>query len=152
MRINKPPPVSQGPASGRRKSRSAFGGPGLFYFPVALLLFWGCASPGRPAAPLTRHQAMVHASRTYALGKIPDQDREQAFQDLLAAAYASALKRSGSPEIGFSYSMAPKGAVYAFSEVEVSCLIKETDAAWGGRLCSDFFNAVDAGITKIRGK
>ena len=152
MHILKRPPVRQGTQRGRRESASAFAGAKLFYFPAALLLLWGCATPGKPAAPASVHQAVVHASRTYALGKVPDQGREQAFQDLLSSAYAAALKRSGATDIGFSYSMAPKGAVYAFSEVEVSCLIKETDASWGERLCSDFFGAVDAGIAKIRGK
>ena len=98
----------------------------------------------------SRQRAVVHASRTYALGKVPDQEREQVFQDLLAAAHAAALKKlGGAAEIGFSYSLAPKGAVYAFSEVEVSCLIKKADTFRGKQLCSDFFNAVDAGFKKI---
>lgn len=148
MHILELQPVKKGP----RNSRAAFAAKLSICFPAALALFWGCASPGRPPAPVIVHQAVVHASRTYVLGKVPDQDREQAFQDLLSSAYASALKRPGAANIGFSYSLAPKGAVYAFSEVEVSCLIKETDAAWGGRLCYDFFNAIDAGLKKIRGK
>lgn len=120
------------------------------FIPAALLFFWGCAGPGRPAAQAPSRLAVVaHATRTYALGRIPDQDREQAFQDLLSAAYAAALQRAGASGIGFSYSLAPKGAVYAFSEVEVSCLMKESDAGWGERLCADFFSAVETGLKKI---
>ena len=125
----------------------------LSVFAGCALLLAGCAGPGGPGPAAPRQQAVVHTARTYALGKIPDQDREQAFQDLLAAAHAAALKkRSGASEIGFSYSLAPKGAVYAFSEVEVSCLIMEADASWGEQLCSDFFTGVDAGVKNISGK
>ena len=125
----------------------------LFTFAGCALLLAACAGPGGPGPAKPRQQAVVHSARTYVLGKVPDQDREQAFQDLLASAHAAALKkRAGASEIGFSYSLAPKGAVYAFSEVEVSCLIKEADASWGEQLCSDFFTDIDAGITKIRSK
>lgn len=121
----------------------------LFYISAALFL-GGCVSCGGPGASLSRQRAVVQAGRTYALGRVPDQDREQAFQDLLTAAHAAALKkRGGADGIGFSYSLAPKGAVYAFSEVEVSCLIKKADASHGKQLCSDFFRAVDAGFKKI---
>lgn len=122
----------------------------LFYIPAALFFFLGCAGPGGPGEPSPRQRAVALSGRTYALGKVPDQEREQAFQDLLEAAHAAALKkRAGADKIGFSYSLAPKGAVYPFSEVDVSCLIKKTDASEGKRLCFDFFNAVDAGLKNI---
>ena len=122
----------------------------LFCIPAALLFFSGCVSSGGPGAALSRQRAVVHTSRTYALGRVPDPEREQAFQDLLAAAHAAALKKRGSAdEIGFSYSLSPKGAVYTFSEVEVSCLIKKADVSQGRQLCSDFFNAVNAGLKNI---
>jgi len=99
---------------------------------------------------VSRQSAVVQAGRTYALGKVPDQEREQAFQDLLTAAHAAALKKhDGAAEVGFSYSLAPKGAVYPFSEVEVSCLIMKADSSSGKKLCSDFFKAVDGGFKNI---
>ena len=119
---------------------------------AALTALYGCAALRGPGWVPPRQRAVVHSSRTYVLGKVPDQDREQAFQDLLAAAQAQAVKKHGAAsEIGFSYSLAPKGAVYPFSEVEVSCLIKKADASEGEQLCSDFFSAVDAGLKKVVG-
>jgi hypothetical protein len=117
---------------------------------VCAVFLAGCVSPGGSRAPSSRQSAVVHAGRTYALGKAPDQERERAFQELLAAAHAAALKKHyGADNTGFSYSLAPKGAVYSFSEVEVSCLIKKADVSQGKRLCFDFFNAVDAGLENI---
>ena len=118
--------------------------------PAVLFFFAACVGSGRPGAPVSRQSAVVQAGRTYTLGKVPDQEREQAFQDLLEKAHAGALKNyDGAAEIGFSYSLAPKGAVYTFSEVEVSCLIKKADASSGKKLCADFFKAVDAGLKNI---
>ena len=120
----------------------------------------GCAVPAvqtapaaAPAAPPSRQQAVAHQTRTYALGKVPDQDREQAFQNLLDSAQAQAAKKySGDKpmEIGFSYSLTPKGAVYAFSEVEISCLVQASYAAGSGaELCDEFFRVIDSRIKKI---
>jgi len=118
----------------------------------------GCAGPApknTAAASPSRQQAVVHETRTYALGKSPDQGREQAFQELLDAAQEQAANdHTGDKpmEIGFSYSLTPKGAVYAFSEVEVSCLIQAPYAARHGKeLCADFFNVIDSRIKKITG-
>jgi len=117
---------------------------------IAFLFLWGCAGPQGPGASPPRKRAVVHSSRTYALGKVPDQEREQAFQDLLAAAQSEASAKHGSAsEIGFSYSLAPKGAVYPFSEVEVSCIMQKADASEGKQLCFEFFKAVDAGLKGI---
>ncbi|MFA6434368.1 MAG: hypothetical protein WCW52_06700 [Elusimicrobiales bacterium] len=122
----------------------------LLLVPTGLLFVWACAGPGGPAAPSPRQRAVAQAARTYALGKVPDQDREQAFQDLLAAAHSEALKQHGAAnEIGFSYSLSPKGAVYPFSEVEVVCLIKKADSYSGKQLCRNFFKTVDAGLRNI---
>ena len=119
---------------------------------AALIVFWGCAGPKGPGAPSPRQRAVVNSSRTYALGRVPDQEREQAFQDLLEAARAEAVKKhGGASEIGFAYSLSPKGAVYPFSEAEVSCLMQKADASQGEKLCSGFFSAVDAGFKKITG-
>ena len=124
----------------------------LLFAAAALTLLLGCAGPKGQGASSPRQRAVVHSSRNYALGKVPDQEREQAFQDLLEAARADAVKKHGDAlEIGFSYSLSPKGAVYPFSEVEVSCLMQKADASQGEKLCSDFFSAVDAGLKKITG-
>jgi hypothetical protein len=115
-----------------------------------MLFFWGCAGSKGPGASSPRQRAVVNSSRTYALGRVPDQEREQAFQDLLTAAQAAAVSRHGdASEIGFSYSLAPKGAVYPFSEVEVSCLMQKADSSQGKKLCADFFTAVDAGLKSV---
>lgn len=122
----------------------------------------GCAVPAvqnpaaAPAAPPSRRQAVAHQTRTYALGKVPDQDREQAFQNLLDSALAQAAKKQAGDkplEIGFSYSLTPKGAVYPFSEVEVSCLVQALHASGsGGELCAEFFRVIDSRIKKITGE
>jgi len=122
----------------------------LFFTLSALAVLCGCAGSKGPGASSPSQRAVVYSGRTYALGKVPDQEREQAFQDLLAAAQAEAAARhGGASEIGFSYSLALKGAVYPFSEVEVSCLIQKADASEGKQLCSEFFKAVDAGLKSV---
>ncbi len=124
----------------------------LFFTAAALIVLWGCAGPKGRGASSPRQRAVVHSSRTYALGRVPDQEREQAFQDLLETARTSAVrKHGGASEIGFAYSLSPKGAVYPFSEVEVSCLMQKADASQGEKLCSDFFSTVDAGLKRIAG-
>jgi len=124
----------------------------LFFTAAALVVLWGCAGTKGPDGSSPRQRAVVNSSRTYALGRVPDQEREQAFQDLLEAARSEAVKKHGeASEIGFAYSLSPKGAVYPFSEVEVSCLMQKADASEGEKLCSDFFSAVDAGYKKIIG-
>ena len=123
---------------------------GLSVLVTVYACFCGCAGAGRPGAPSPRQRAVAQQSRVYALGKVPDQERERAFQDLLASAQAEAVKKhGGASEIGFSYYLAPRGAVYPFSEAEVSCLLQKSDIPEGKRLCSDFFKAVDAGIGNI---
>lgn len=123
----------------------------------------GCAAPAAqapkadaPSAPPSRQQAVAQRTKTYALGKTPDQDREQAFQDMLDSALLQAAKQHAGDkpmELGFSYSMTPRGAVYAFSEVEVSCLVQATHASGAGKeLCTEFFRIVDLRIKKIAGE
>lgn len=117
---------------------------------LSVSCFSGCAGSGRSVASSPRQKAVVHQRQAYVLGKVPDQAREQAFQDLLAAAQAAAVEKHGAAgEIGFSYSLSPKGAVYPFSEVEVACLMKKADASEGKELCSEFFSAVGAGLKDI---
>ncbi len=119
----------------------------------------GCAAPAAqttttaaPAPPPVRQRAVITETRTYVLGKVPDQDREQDFQNLLDSAQAQAAKKHAGDkplEVGFSYSLTPKGAVYSFSEVEVACLIQASDSRHGAELCADFFRIIDSRIKKI---
>ena len=116
---------------------------------VALLALGACAVP-KPGAPApARERAVDFQTRNYALSKIPDPELEAALPDLLAQSYDFALKRSADApaEAGFSYTLSPKGAVYPFSEVEVSCVIREKYASrYGPGLCSAFFSALDKKI------
>ncbi len=124
------------------------------HFCAALACVWlcGCYGRGNQSRSMPPQQAVTQSTRAYELGREPDQEREQAFQDLLEAARAEAVRKHGdASEIGFAYSLSPKGAVYPFSEVEVSCLMQKADAAQGDKLCSDFFGTVDAGLKKIKG-
>lgn len=114
----------------------------------------GCSGSGRVAdQSLSGEQAVSHDARTYVLGKVPDQEREQAFQELLVAAHARAVKDHAggdSGDAGFSYSLTPKGAVYPFSEVEVSCLVQASYSNRRGRkFCSDFFRIIETRLKTI---
>ena len=122
----------------------------LFCAALAAACLCGCYSLRDHSQPVTPQQAVSQSARSYALGREPDQEREQAFQDLLAAAHTAALdKRGAAPETGLSYSLSPKGAVYPFSKVEVACLVQRADASQGKALCREFFKAVDAGFEKV---
>ncbi len=121
-----------------------------FYAALACLFLWGCHGHRDQPRRMPPSQAIVQSTRIYELGRDPDQQREQAFQDLLAAAHAVALeKRGASPATGSSYSLAPKGAVYPFSKVEVACLVQRADASKAKALCREFFKAVDSGFEKV---
>ena len=110
----------------------------------------GCYGGGKPPAGTSSRYVFAQSTRTYVLGREPDQERERAFHDLLAAAHAKALKKIGpSFEAGVSYSMSPKGIVYPFSEAEVVCLVRKADHAEGKTFCKEFFKAVDAGFAKV---
>ncbi|OGS12705.1 MAG: hypothetical protein A2234_00560 [Elusimicrobia bacterium RIFOXYA2_FULL_58_8] len=102
----------------------------------------GRQKPSGPGA------AVVFEKQTFKLSKTPSQGLEAALEDSLSASYQTAVKQhSGdSPiEIGFTYSMAPRGAVYPFSEIEVSCIMQEKYARRKGpRLCADFFLELDS--------
>ncbi|MDA8244888.1 MAG: hypothetical protein M0025_12320 [Elusimicrobia bacterium] len=119
--------------------------------------FLSACSHSRPALPGERAPqgpgaAAVFEKRTFALVKVPDPDLEMALESILSDSHAAAMRRySGdSPlEIGFTYSMAPRGAVYPFSEIEVSCIMQQKYASRKGpELCSGFFSELDARIKK----
>jgi len=74
-------------------------------------------------------------------------DLEAALERALSSSYAAAVKNHSGDrpmEIGFTYSMAPKGATYPFSEIEVSCILQDKHAAVKGPgICGDFFTELD---------
>lgn len=122
----------------------------LFCAALACACLCGCSGRRDSFIPVPSQQALAQEVRTYALGREPDQEREQAFQDLLAAAHAEAMvRRDASPETGLSYSLSPRGTVYPFSEVEVVCLVKRADSSQGKALCGEFFKAVNAGLARV---
>lgn len=106
--------------------------------------------PAQPAAG--PGAATVFERRTFKLVKTPDQDLEQALEGMLSASYEAALKkRSGDnpADIGFTYSLAPKGAVYPFSEIEVSCIMQDKYARRSGAaLCGDFYADLEERVKK----
>ncbi len=116
---------------------------------LAAALLCACAAPGPgPATPARpAGAAVVFERRTFKLSKTPDSDLEAALGDVLSAGYNAAVKRrSGDKplETGFTYSMAPKGATYPFSEIEISCIMQEKYArAKGPGLCGDLFLELD---------
>lgn len=119
---------------------------------LSFALFGGCSGPrgsGGPAA------AVAFQKKIFKLSKTPNPALEAALEGLLSASYQAAAKNhSGdSPmKIGFTYSLAPRGAVYPFSEIEVSCLIQEKYARSSGpELCGDFFRELDVKIKRAVG-
>ncbi|MCM2267764.1 MAG: hypothetical protein NDI60_08350 [Elusimicrobiales bacterium] len=111
-------------------------------FLLAAALLCACSGP-RGAGPASKSAAVVFQKQTFKLLKTPDPDFEAALEGLLSASYEAAVKAHAgdSPlEIGFGYSLSPKGAVYPFSEIEVSCLMQARYASGRGpELCGDFF-------------
>lgn len=128
-----------------------------FLLPALAVLAAGCAAPqpegaaGRPAAS-TKSAAIVFEKRTFKLVRIPDPELEAALEGYLTASYDAAVKNhvGDDPlEIGFTYSLAPKGAVYPFSEIEVSCIMQERYARRRGpELCGFFFTDLDKRLQK----
>lgn len=116
--------------------------------PVLAALAAGCAAPrpeaaARREAPAAKGAAIVFEKRSFKLVKTPDPELEAALEPMLTASFDAAVKdHSGDDpmEIGFAYSLAPKGAVYPFSEIEVSCIMQERYARRRGpELCGFFF-------------
>ena len=122
----------------------------------AAAFFCACAAPGqhdegqvKPASP---GAAVVFGKQVFKLSKTPDTDLEAALADLLSDSYQAAVKNhyGDKPmELGFTYSMAPKGAIYPFSEIEVSCIMQDKYArVKGPGLCGDFFAELDQHIKR----
>ena len=106
----------------------------------ALFLLCACSAFRRGGSVPSRELAVTFQSRVYALSKTPDPDFEMTFPDLAARSQASVSRMVDvPPDAGFGYTLAPKGAVYPFSEVEVACVIREKYAArYGKDICSAF--------------
>lgn len=133
------------------------------FFRCALLLSvslaCACAAPGpvgRPEAqPSDPGAAIAFEKRLFKLVKTPDPDLEASLEGLLSASYDLAVRNHAGDkpmEIGFTYSLAPKGAVYPFSEIEVSCIMQEKYARRSGpEICGDFFRELDVKLKKAVG-
>ena len=126
---------------------------------LSVSLACACAAPGpagqqqeQPSGP---GAAIAFEKRMFKLVKTPDPDLEAALEGLLSASYDTAVKNHAGDkpmEIGFTYSLAPKGAVYPFSEIEVSCIMQEKYARRSGpEICGDFFRELDVKIKKAVG-
>ena len=137
---------------------------------LAAALACGCATPRsgveegtgargarhRAAAqPVSR--AVVYDKRVFRLSKNPDPDLEAGLEDMLTASYEAAARTLDGDkplDIGFTYSMSPKGAVYPFSEVEVSCIMQEKYShKLGPQLCGELYREFGARVRKaVAGK
>ncbi|MBI4656784.1 MAG: hypothetical protein HY746_08580 [Elusimicrobia bacterium] len=118
---------------------------GIFGFIIALL-FISCQWKSGGEAGRPENRAVVFETRTYSIGRIPDQEKERLFQNCLEESADSVLKNIGSlsADIGFSYTMTPRGAVYPFSEIEISCLVQaKYSRRYARSLCSEFFKEVE---------
>jgi hypothetical protein len=108
--------------------------------------FAGCIK-GTTSVGSEKNQAIAFATKKYFLGKTPDTDREMAFQEHVINSAEIAMKRANIIDrinVGFNYLISPKGAVYPFSEVEVTCLIQSKYLKkYGKLLCDDFFSNIN---------
>jgi hypothetical protein len=125
---------------------------------LAFALVCGCASgsvlsgDSATAVPSGPSSAVVFEKRVFKLSKTPNPEIEAGLQDALDGAFSSAVRsHSGEKpmEIGFTYTVSPKGAIYPFSEVEVACLMQEKYRSKGVKLCRDFFAAMDTRIKTL---
>lgn len=128
----------------------------------AAALLCSCTAPARQAGhgraahekPAGPGAAVVFEKQTFKLSKTPDPDVDAGLQNALDAAFGAAVKNhSGEKpmDIGFTYTVAPKGAVYPFSEVEVACIMQEKYRGKGEKLCSDFFGELQPRLKKLTG-
>jgi hypothetical protein len=125
--------------------------PGRTVLALGVALACGCAAgpsvrTAGEKAPSGPTSALEYEKRTFKLSKTPDPAIEMGLQEALDAAYEHAVAaHSGDKpmEIGFTYSVAPTGAIYPFSEVEVSCLMQQKHRSKGKRLCRYFFEDLE---------
>ena len=121
-------------------------------FTAALLAACGAPRPAGQTPAQVRSAAVVFQKKVFKLVKTPDPELEASLEGLLSASYDVAVKNhSGDKpmEIGFTYSVSPRGAVYPFSEIEVSCIMQEKySRRYGPELCRDFFGEVGARVRR----
>ena len=113
---------------------------------AALLCACAGVTPYGQEKPSGPGSAVIFEKQTFKLSKTPDQALEQALEPALTESYQSAVKKHYGEkpmEIGFTYSMTPRGAAYPFSEIEVSCIIQGKYFQKGARLCGEFFKELD---------
>lgn len=129
----------------------------LLLFFVPMLLLAACLpankNDGIIAVPPSQGESQMSSStkaiafekQSFRLSKTPSPSMQSGFQKALDAAYFATVEKNGideTKEIGFTYAMRPTGAIYAFSEAEVSCLIQERYKDKGQELCGIFFAAL----------
>ena len=123
-------------------------------FVILLFALGACSAFKSGASTPARERAVVFQTRLYALSNTPDPDLEVALPDIVAESHNDAFKKADAPaDAGFSYTLAPKGAVYPFSAMEVACVIREKYASrYGTKLCSAFFSDLGRKIKDILSK
>jgi hypothetical protein len=127
----------------------------LFFALAAAALISACAVPrisGPDGVPSGPGAASVFEKQVFKFTKTPDPDLEQALEGMLSDSYALAVRNHTGDkpmEIGFTYSLSPRGAVYPFSEIEISCIMQDRFAGrYGRELCGDFFTQFGARLEK----
>ncbi|HOI43619.1 MAG TPA: hypothetical protein PK523_11800, partial [Elusimicrobiales bacterium] len=88
-------------------------------FPAAALaaLLAACAQPREAGGSALRSDlAVTVETREYDVTPGPDQEREDAFMAILAAAGDQAARGAGM-DTGFNYTLKPAGAIYPLSKV-----------------------------------
>lgn len=100
-----------------------------------------------------KSEAIVFEKQSFFLSKTPDVELEEKFQSVLDSSFTTAVyNHSGDNPmaIGFTYSMRLTGAIYPFSEVEVSCIIQRNYSDLGAELCGDFFKSLQTGLKDLK--
>jgi hypothetical protein len=96
--------------------------------------------------------AVDFEKRTFKMMSKPDPAMEESLAGMLSDSYDAAVRHYAGDrpmEIGFTYSLAPRGAVYPFSEIEVSCIMQSTYARCSGpEICGDFFRELGSKIKR----
>lgn len=113
----------------------------------------GCMAAESEKAGLSNSASAVNfEKRTFKMANKPDPALEEALAGMLSDSYDTAVKNYAGDrpmEIGFTYSLATKGAVYPFSEIEVSCIMQNTYARCSGpEICGDFFRELGGKIKR----
>lgn len=120
-------------------------------FPAAALaaLLAACAQPREAGgSALPSDLAVTVETREYDVTPVPDQEREDAFMAILAAAGDQAALGAGM-DTGFNYTLKPAGAIYPLSKVEIGCRVRGRHAHAGGKkACAEFFSVFDARLRK----